>query len=687
MVVITGLSGSGKSTLAFDILFAEGQRRFIESLSAYARQYIRVMDKPELDLLLGIPPTVSIEQRLTRGGRTSTVATATEIYHYLRLLYSKVGVQHCMECNIPITPQTEDQIASDVARRFKKERLSFLAPLVRARKGSHREVLERAAKEGFDKLRIDGRMIRTAAARPLRRYVEHDIEAVVAELTMDAATAPNGRAQLRRALELGRGAVVVVSVKDSRYYNLRRACPRCETSYEELDPRLFSFNSRYGGCPNCRGMGYREAFDPELVVSDRGLSLDEGAIVPLAKNSKKFPRSALHRARVLRMATRLKIDRRRAFDKVGRKQREAFLFGTAELEGVLPYLERIYQDATGELAEHLEQFRSQTPCIECDGARLNRVARAVRLSGLGIHQVADMTPEGALQFLSSVDLQGRTGIIAENILKEITARLSFLLQVGLSYLQLSRRSDTLSGGEAQRIRLAAQLGSNLRGVCYILDEPTIGLHVRDNRVLLNTLRQLQRAGNSVVIVEHDEDTIRQADHVIDLGPGGGAAGGEVVAVGSPAEIEANPRSLTGQFLKRKSGVPTRQPRPLDDCSFVTIRGAKEHNLKNIRVRFPAGRLSVVTGVSGSGKSTLVRDILYRAVRRKLTGSGGRVGEHREVTGTDAFTRVLEVDQTPDWKNATVHSRFLCRFFRRHQKTVRLDSRSPHARILARSVLV
>ncbi len=639
IVVLTGLSGSGKSSLAFDIVFAEGQRRFLESLSAFARQYIQVLDKPEVDLVSGMPPTIAIEQRLTSGGRKSTVATVTEIYHYLRLLFAKLGVPHCVDCRLPIAPKTEDQILTEIESRFTGLRVSLFAPWVRARKGHHREVLERARKSGFERLRIDGRIVATSKARPLRRYVEHDIEALIAEFDMRQGPMP--REVLKHALALGDGALLVVAGERSVYYNKNRACPRCERSYEEPDPRLFSFNSKYGACPDCEGMGSTEGFDEELLVPDPGRSLAEGALSIFAKSPKRLP--GLLGTRLRRLLPELGIDPNRPWRRIASEKR------TALLSNLVAWLEPLYRDSQGEIQDFLFQFRTERDCSSCGGARVRDLARAVSLGGLGIHQVADLTPGEALSFLarfrqSELSASARTEAVATPILKELESRLRLLLKVGLSYLQLSRPATTLSGGEAQRVRLAAQLGSHLRGVCYVLDEPTIGLHPRDHGLLLATLRELRGAGNSVLVVEHDEETIRSADHVIDLGPGGGSEGGRIVAQGTPDQILENPDSVTGRHLTRPR-ASLRKPRPLPGADFLEVKGARENNLKNLDVRFPLARLTVVTGVSGSGKSTLVRDVLYRGVYRALGGSA-LPGEHDGISGIELLSRVLEVDQTP-----------------------------------------
>jgi excinuclease ABC subunit A len=639
IVVLTGLSGSGKSSLAFDIVFAEGQRRFLESLSAFARQYIQVLDKPEVDLVSGMPPTIAIEQRLTSGGRKSTVATVTEIYHYLRLLYAKLGVAHCVDCRLPIAPKTEDQILSEIESRFAGERIFLFAPLVRARKGHHREVLERAQKSGFTHLRIDGRILPTSNARPLARYVEHDIEALVAEYDMRRKPMP--AEILKRALGLGNGAILVVSQDKSAYYNKNRACPRCERSYEEPDPRLFSFNSKYGACPECEGMGSKEGFDEELLVPDPERSLAEGVLAPIANAPKHLP--GLVRTRLRRLVSELGIDLKRPWRRIAETKRARLLSILAS------WLEPLYQDSRSEIHDFLFQFRSEKRCPSCGGARLHDVARAVEIGGLGIHQVADLTPEDALAFVdrfrqAEVRERGRAEAISTPILKELESRLRLLSKVGLSYLQLSRPATTLSGGEAQRVRLAAQLGSHLRGVCYVLDEPTIGLHPRDHALLLATLRELRDSGNSILVVEHDEDTIRSADYVIDLGPGGGSEGGRVVAQGTPAEILANASSVTGRHLSRPMGS-LRKPRPLAGAALLEVWGARENNLKNLDVAFPLERLTVVTGVSGSGKSTLVRDVLYRGTYRALGGSA-LPGKHDGISGVKRLKRVYEVDETP-----------------------------------------
>jgi len=579
--VITGLSGSGKSTVAFDILYNEGQRRYLESLNAYARQFVQPTSRPEVDAVTGVPPTVAIEQRISRGGLKSTVATVTEIYHYLRLLFVKLGVQHCPECALPIEPQSLESILASVQRQFKGRRVAVLAPLVTGRKGYYTDLAKWALGKGFSHLRVDGQLLETAAWLRLDRYREHDIDLPIGEIAVSPASGNALRTLIEQALSYGDGTVRVAWASSDILYSTVRACPGCGKSFPELDPRLFSFNSKQGWCPDCYGTG-------------------------------------------------VKI---RGFDAEQTGEESAWL-----------------EDADGEAA---------VCCPTCHGKRLRPEALAVQFQGSSIDTYAAQTVEAALTTFSKMRWNANQSAIAADLQAELCARLRFMGDVGLGYLTLDRAVPTLSGGEAQRIRLASQLGSNLRGVCYVLDEPTIGLHARDNEKLLATLRQLQQKGNTIVMVEHDEETIRQADHVIDLGPGAGIGGGRVVAAGTPAEVMADPDSVTGRYLKSPLVHPlSGKRRPCGaDSAKLTVRQAVRHNLKSLTVDIPLERLVCVTGVSGSGKSSLVRDVMLGSLRAGLAtltrgGKPRRGAKAAPVTGCEAIDgreriqRVLEVDQTP-----------------------------------------
>jgi excinuclease ABC subunit A len=633
IVVVTGLSGSGKSTLAFDIVYAEGQRRYIDSLSAYARQFLKVLAKPDVELLLGVPPTVAIEQRTSRGGRKSTVATITEIYHYLRLLYAKVGEQHCTRCDRPIHPQSRGQIWERLQKDLGAAHGELLAPIVRGRKGFHKDVLQAARKLGCEAARVDGRHVTLDPIPKLARFQEHDIDAVVAEVS---AREDGAREALDRALRLGAGTCHVIVGHAELVYSERLYCPPCGLGFDPLDPRLFSFNSRQGACVECTGSGTLWEFDVKRLVDPNR---------PLAEALYAFQDAPLdrHRAKALAALRALKVPLAKSFEQLSERQREIALRGSGERKGLLALLDELWEDE--DLQEALSPFLGESPCPECAGRRLKPQARAVRVGGKTIGEVTAATVTEARAIVGAYRFGDRDRRIAADILKEIEPRLVFLEQVGLGYLTLDRRADTLSGGEAQRIRLAAQLGSNLQGVCYILDEPTIGLHPRDNEMLLDMLRQLRARGNSVIIVEHDEATIRSADVVLDLGPGAGSRGGEVVAIGTPAMLACEPSSATGRYLAQ---VPVRigQPRALALLPRLKIIGATEHNLRNVDVEVPLGAWTCVTGVSGSGKSTLVRDVLFRAIKQRLGQFAGPVGRHRRMAGAERIERVYEVDQTP-----------------------------------------
>ncbi len=648
MIVVTGLSGSGKSTLAFDVIFAEGQRRYLESLSTYVRQFMHVLPRPDVDLVSGIPPTIAIEQRLSRGGRKSTVATVTEVAHYLRLLFAKVGVQHCVRCDQPIRSLPRAQIAARLAERVGNDEVMLLAPVVRGRKGFHRDVLRAARRLRYTHVRVDGTVVPLDPLPELDRYSEHDVDVVVARLP-----AGEGADRLAKpvadALRLGAGVVVAIAGGTAHVFSERLFCGPCGLGYEVLDPRLFSFNSRQGACPTCHGLGTSAEIDVDLLVTDPERSLGDGAIAVLAELGLAGEARKLWRAV---KAAGVALDR--PFKRLTVRQRRLVLEGDGKkIAGVMPLLRAhgMYEDGDGTsdggeamVAEGMRPYVAHRACPDCDGTRLVSRARAVRVLGRSFPELAAMTVDECSATIAGWRFGVRESAIVRDLLAEVGPRLRFLATVGLGYLSLDRSADTLSGGEAQRIRLAAQLGSNLRGACYVLDEPTIGLHPRDNALLLQSLRTLVDRRNTVLVVEHDEATIAAADLVVDLGPGAGRHGGALVAIGTPAAIAADPESLTGRYLRaaRERGRP---PRPTDG-KRLTIHDATAHNLKHLTVDIPLGAWTCVTGVSGSGKSTLVKDVLYHGLRRAKGLTAPRPGAHRTITGHELVDRVVEVDQSP-----------------------------------------
>ncbi len=664
LVVITGLSGSGKSSLAFDTIYAEGQRRYVESLSAYARQFLEQMEKPDVDAIEGLPPTIAIHQRRAGFGPRSTVATATEIHDYLRLLFARVGTAYCPKCGREIQPQRAEEIVASVLALERGTRLIVLAPLVRGQRGEHRDVIRSIVADGFVRVRVDKRMYEIRDMPDLAKTRRHTIEVVVDRLVAKEAARSRLADSVEQALRMSDGLVIICHERGvgnwkNVLYSQRYACTKCNVSLEELTPRLFSFNSPYGACPHCHGLGTYLEFDDDMIVPDADRSLAQGAIAPWRDGPRRY--RSFYSEALARFVRDFGVDETAPFRKLPKRAREVLLHGgtlrrakgtaaapDAEWEGVVPSLRSLAETTRSAYARRwLQGFTSAQPCPQCNGARLRPEARAVQVAGKRIHEITAMSVDEAAGFFHTLHLKGEKRIIARQVLAEIRSRLTFMQDVGISYLTLDRSSDSLSGGEAQRIRLATQVGSGLVGVCYILDEPTIGLHARDNRRLLGTLLRLRDLGNTVLVVEHDEDTIRTADHILDMGPGAGARGGEVVAQGTLEEIAASPASLTGRYLTRAETipVPTKRRRASKRHS-IRIFGAQENNLRSLNITIPLGCLVCVTGVSGSGKSTLVAQTLVPALRRKLYGSRVKPGVHRRLAGAEQIDRVIEIDQSP-----------------------------------------
>ena len=668
LIVFTGLSGSGKSSLAFDTIFAEGQRRYVESLSAYARQFLGQMDKPDVDFIEGLSPAVSIDQKSTNRNPRSTVGTITEVYDYLRLLFARAGRPHCPNCQKPVSRQSPQQIVDQILTMPATTKFQVLAPIIRERKGEFVDLFADLVTQGYSRARVDGETIQLTEPPKLKKQEKHTIEVVVDRLTAKADSKSRLTDSIETALRLASGIVLLDFVdakgaEKERTYSEHLACHECNLSFEELEPRSFSFNSPFGACPECTGIGTKLEVDEELIIPDDSISIYEGAIAPWGNiaSSDYF----LHLLEAL--ATDLKFSLETPWKKLSVKAKEAVLNGydyevhvkyknrygrvrnySTGFEGVLPFIHRKHAETDSDYSrEKYESYMRETPCPVCKGARLKPEVLAVTLGGKSIAEVCELAIDECAKFLQGVTLSKREAQIAERVLKEVNERLTFLLDVGLDYLSLARPAATLSGGEAQRIRLATQIGSGLVGVLYVLDEPSIGLHQRDNRRLIDTLTRLRNLGNTLIVVEHDEETIRTADWIVDIGPGAGEHGGKVVVSGSYEELLASKESITGAYLsgRKAIAIPSKR-RPLDPKRKLVVKGAKENNLKDIEVEIPLGVFVSVTGVSGSGKSTLVNDILYTTLANKLNGARLVPGRHRTVTGIDLLDKVVHVDQSP-----------------------------------------